>query len=84
MVQINHIQHQLECIKVMLEIVQIIHRGGYQTFQLGYIIKNEPTERQRLYSRLLRKSGDIGDLFYSSKSKVAVEEELAQFNDILS
>ena len=40
-------------------------------------------KRQRLYSRLLRKSGTIEDLFYSSKKKVAVEEELAQFNDIL-
>ena len=40
-------------------------------------------KRQRLYSRLLRKIGAIEDLFYSSKNKVAVEEELAQFNDIL-
>ena len=36
-----------------------------------------------MYSRLLRKSGAIEDLFYSSKNKVAVEEELTQFNDIL-
>ena len=43
-------------------------------------IKNN---RQRLYSRRLSKSGAIEDLFYSSKNKVAVEEELAQFNDIL-
>ena len=40
-------------------------------------------KRQRLYSRLLRKIGAIEDLFYSYKIKVAVEEELAQFNDIL-
>ena len=34
-------------------------------------------------SQILRKSAAIEDLFYSSKNKVAVEEELAQFNDIL-
>ena len=39
-------------------------------------------KRQSLYSRLLRKSGAIEDLIYSSKNKVAVEEELSQFNDI--
>ena len=40
-------------------------------------------KRQRLYSRLLRKRAAIEDLIYSSNNKVAVEEELAQFNDIL-
>ena len=40
LVQINHIKYQVECIKVMLEIFQMIHRGGYQTFQVGYINKN--------------------------------------------
>ena len=39
-------------------------------------------KRQRLYSRLLRKRVAIEDLIYSSNNKVAVEEELAQFNDI--
>ena len=34
-------------------------------------------------SQILRKSAAIEDLFYSSKNKVTVEEELAQFNDIL-
>ena len=34
-------------------------------------------------SRLLRKSDVIEDLLNLSKNKVAVEEELAQFNDIL-
>ena len=34
-------------------------------------------------SQILRKSAAIEDLFYSSKNKVAFEEELAQFNDIL-
>ena len=34
-------------------------------------------------SQILRKSAAIEDLFYSSKNKVAVEEELAQFNGIL-
>ena len=38
-------------------------------------------KRQRLYSRLLRKSGVIENVFYSSKNKFAVKEELAQFND---
>ena len=38
--QINHIQHQLECIKVMLEIFQMTHRKSYQTFHVGYINKN--------------------------------------------
>ena len=27
-------------IEVMLEIFQMMHRGGYQTFQVGYINKN--------------------------------------------
>ena len=48
-----------------------------------YKLSQIKDKRQRLYSRLLRKSGAIEDLFYSSKNKVAVEEELAQFNDIL-
>ena len=33
--------------------------------------------------RSLRKSGAIEDLLYSSKNRVAAEEGLAQFNDIL-
>ena len=33
--------------------------------------------------RHLRKNSNIEDLFYSSKNKVVVEEELAKFNDIL-
>ena len=48
-----------------------------------YKLSQIKDKRKRLYSRLLRKSGAIEDLFYSSKNKVAVKEELAQFNDIL-
>ena len=48
-----------------------------------YKLSQIKDKRQRLYFRLLRKSGAIEDLFYSSKNKVAVKEELAQFNDIL-
>ena len=48
-----------------------------------YKLSQIKDKRQRLNSRLLRKNGAIEDLFYSSKNKVAVEEELAQFNDIL-
>ena len=48
-----------------------------------YKLSQIKDKRQRLYFRLLRKSGAIEDLFYSSKNKVAVEEELVQFNDIL-
>ena len=48
-----------------------------------YKLSQVKDNRQRLYSRLLRKSGTIEDLLYSSKNKVAVEEELVQFNDIL-
>ena len=48
-----------------------------------YKLSQIKDKRQRLYSRLLRKSGAVEDLLYSSKKKVAVEEELAQFNDIL-
>ena len=40
-------------------------------------------KRQRLCSRLLSKIGAIEDLLYSTIKKVAVEEELALFNDIL-
>ena len=45
-----------------------------------YKIKDK---RQRLYSRLLRKNGAIEELFFISKNKAAVEEDSAQFNDIL-
>ena len=48
-----------------------------------YKLSQIKDKRQRLNSRLLRKNGAIEDLFYSSKNKVAVEEELTQFNDIL-
>ena len=48
-----------------------------------YKLSQIKDKRQRLYFRLLRKNGAIEDLFYSSKNKVAVKEELAQFNDIL-
>ena len=40
-------------------------------------------KRQKLYFRLLRESGAIEDLLYSSKNKVVIEEDLAQFDDIL-
>ena len=48
-----------------------------------YKLSQIKDKRQRLYFRLLSKSGTIEDLLYSSKNKVAVEEELTQFNDIL-
>ena len=48
-----------------------------------YKLSQIKEKRQRLYSRLLRKSGAIEDLFYSRKNKVTMEKELAQFNDIL-
>ena len=93
----------------MLEIFQMIHRGGYQTFQVGCIKKNctcwgktvkfkkakvvlaedkewknhHQKEENSYCLRSLRKSGAIEDLFYSSKNRVAVKEELAQFNEIL-
>ena len=35
---------------------------------------------RKLNSRLLRLSGAVEDLMYSSKNQVAVEEEMAQFN----
>ena len=47
-----------------------------------YKLSQIKDKRQRLYSRLLGKSA-IEDLLCSSKSKVAVEEKLAQFSDIL-
>ena len=47
-----------------------------------YKLSQIKDKRQRLYSRLLKKSDATEDLFYSSKNKVAGEEELAQFNDI--
>ena len=37
-------------------------------------------KRRKLNSRLLRLSGAVEDLMYSSKNQVAVEEEMAQFN----
>ena len=40
-------------------------------------------KRQKLYSTLLRKCSANEDLFFSSNNRFTVEEELAQFNDIL-
>ena len=59
------------------------HPGGIHQQEREYKLSQIKDKRQRLYSRILRKSGAIEDLFYSSKNKVAVEEELTQFNDIL-
>ena len=38
--------------------------------------------REKTYSRLVRKCNAVEDLFYSSKNKVAVEEETLQINDL--
>ena len=46
-----------------------------------YKLSQITDKRQRMYSRLLSKGGAIEDLLYSSMNKVAVEEELAQFNE---
>ena len=46
--------------------------------------KNTLKERRRkINSRLIRKYGTIEDLLCSSTNKVAVEEEMNQFNDLL-
>ena len=39
-------------------------------------------ERQKIYSRLLRKCGVVEDLLYSSRNMIAVEEEMSQLNDM--
>ena len=49
-----------------------------------YKLSHIKDERQRLYSRHLRKGVAIEDLLYSSMNKVAVEKELIQINHILS
>ena len=36
----------------------------------------------RINKRIIRKSGAINDLLYSTKNSLSVEEELAQFDDI--
>ena len=38
--------------------------------------------REKAYSRLVRKCNAVEDLFYPSKNKVAVEEEIFQVNDL--
>ena len=38
--------------------------------------------REKTNSRLARKFNAVKDLFYSSKNKVAVEEEMLQINDL--
>ena len=38
--------------------------------------------REKINARLQRKSSTIEDLLYSTRNLVAVEEELAQFNDL--
>ena len=48
-----------------------------------YKLSQIKDKRHRLYSRLLKKSGAIEDMLYSSKNKVAVEEDIAKFNYIL-
>ena len=45
--------------------------------------KNTIRERRKINSRLIKKYGTTEDLLCSSTNKVAVEEEMNQFNDLL-
>ena len=49
---------------------------------LEYQISLMKEERQKIYSRLLRKCGVVEDLLYSSRNMIAVEEEMSQLNDM--
>ena len=49
---------------------------------LEYKISLLKERRGETYSRLARKCNAVEDLFYSSKNKVAVEEEMLQINDV--
>ena len=49
---------------------------------LEYKISLLKERREKMYSRLARKSNAVKELFYSSKNKVAVEEEMLQINDL--
>ena len=49
---------------------------------LEYKISLLKEQREKTYSRLARKCSAVEDLFYSSKNKVAVEEEMLQINDL--
>ena len=48
---------------------------------LEYQISLMKKKRQKMYSRLLKKCGVVEDLIYSSRNKIAVEEEMSQLND---
>ena len=49
---------------------------------LEYKISLLKWRREKTNSRLARKFSAVEDLFYSSKNKVAVEEEMLQINDL--
>ena len=49
---------------------------------LEYKISLLKERREKTYSRLARKCNAVEDLLYSSKNKVAVEEEMLQINDL--
>ena len=49
---------------------------------LEYKISLSKERREKTYSRLARKFNAVEDLLYSSKNKVAVEEEILQINDL--
>ena len=48
-------------------------------FKISTLLENIP----RINKRLIRKSGATNDLLYSTKNSVTVDEELAQFDDLL-
>ena len=50
--------------------------------ELEYKISLLKERREKTYSRLARKCNAVEDLLYSSKNKVAVEEEMLQINDL--
>ena len=49
---------------------------------LEYKISMLKERKEKTYSRLARKCNAVEDLLYSSKNKVAVEEEMLQINDL--
>ena len=48
----------------------------------AYIATFLKERREKINGKIMRKCSIIEDLLFSNKSRIAVEEELAQFNDL--
>ena len=68
----------------LLEVTRKSQRARKQTSKgMQYHVSIMKEKRNKMHSRLTRKSTAVQDLLYTSRNIVAVEEEMGQYNDIL-